>query len=208
MTHGDKTDWEKALWMITEGFTPEQLMQLDPSDADAWLRLRPMLHTRKANWKEERRNQVLTEMLDAFDKCEPIDHGHDRKDALYLTDSVCKAHIKSKPTFYLHLKQLGLKPTNIGGRSWLRYPVEKDTPSKRESDVPSEQDAKSSACHGVNNQGEPCGKKGKNIRDDCELEEKIFCWMHCPCDSCSQSGKHATHYSVKNRGVLYREVSE
>ena len=35
--------WEKALWMIEEGFTVEQLRELKPADADAWMRLRGVL---------------------------------------------------------------------------------------------------------------------------------------------------------------------
>tara|TARA_Y100000592_G_scaffold63541_1_gene99054 strand:+ start:148 stop:516 length:369 start_codon:yes stop_codon:yes gene_type:complete len=114
-------DWEKALWMIDEGFTPEQLKELCPSDADAWLRLKPMLYGgEKKSWREERKVQVLKEMLDAFDKCEPVEHG---AGPLYRVCDVRDAHIKSTPTFYVHLKQLGIRPKNIHGRAWMPYPA-------------------------------------------------------------------------------------
>lgn len=36
-------DWERALWMIEEGFTVKELKGLLPSDADAWVRLKPLV---------------------------------------------------------------------------------------------------------------------------------------------------------------------
>ena len=39
-------DWEKAIWLLEEGFTVEQLKELEPSDADAWARLKNMVQPR------------------------------------------------------------------------------------------------------------------------------------------------------------------
>lgn len=64
----DETDWDKALWMIDEGFTPEQLRELHPSDVDAWRRLKPMLCTDKAariGSKEETADEGITSEQDA-----------------------------------------------------------------------------------------------------------------------------------------------
>ena len=36
-------DWEKAVFMLEEGFTPTQLKSLNPSDAEAWIRLKPLI---------------------------------------------------------------------------------------------------------------------------------------------------------------------
>ena len=40
-------DWEKAIWMLSEGFTFKELKKLKPEDADSWRRLKVILNNRK-----------------------------------------------------------------------------------------------------------------------------------------------------------------
>ena len=37
--------WNLALWMMEDGFSLEQLQELTPTDAESWMRIKPMLPT-------------------------------------------------------------------------------------------------------------------------------------------------------------------
>ena len=46
------SEWSDAIFMLDEGFTLEQLKQLEPSDAEAWRRLKPFVYKRKKKEKD------------------------------------------------------------------------------------------------------------------------------------------------------------
>ena len=101
-------DWEKALWMIEEGFTVAQLKQLQPSDADAWKRLKPIAiengvrFTVKSKTKDKLTKRIEL-MKEAISKCDEMGlvawidkDGH----RWYYTADVMTQHSRSKGTFY------------------------------------------------------------------------------------------------------------
>lgn len=180
-------DWQKALWMMEEGFTVAELRELQPSDADAWKRLKPLVQRTKKNMcssiTESRNEDRMQLMIDALNKCEPV------KDNWYYLSDVRDAHVKTPNTFYLHLKQLSIAKKMIGKRAVMYHPSPRHI---------------SSGCQGVNNQGEPCKVKhttAKTHADKCRHGEKDFCWMHCDCSHCSQMMGGA----VKTQGKYYKE---
>lgn len=120
-------DWEKALFMLDEGFTITQLKSLNPSDAEAWIRLKPLVvkrysssvdkscsihdvkgihaSTKKVLLKKMRKTREgkMELMNKAFNKCTGDSKGW------YLINDIIKAHNKSIHTVYKHIKDLELK---------------------------------------------------------------------------------------------------
>ena len=192
-------DWEKAMFMLEEGFTPTQLKSLNPSDAEAWIRLKPLVLKRddyvKKNTTENKLKVRMELMLNAFDKCKEVSNGW------YLMSNVRKAHVKTTSTFYHHLHHLNLKTKYIGKRKYVLRP---DT--KLAKTVMKDTQPIVGGCQGVNNQGKPCKVKdttAKTHADKCQREQKDFCWMHCDCSHCSQLMGGA----VKTQGEYFVEAT-
>lgn len=179
-------DWQKAIWMLEEGFTATQLKELEPSDADAWKRLKPLVQHTKKNITLSRKDDRMQLMIDAFNKCKPV------KNDWYYTSDVRDAHVKTQATFYKHLKELPIEKKMIDGRAVLYHPSPHHI---------------TSGCQGVNNQGKPCKVKHSTAHthtDECQREQKDFCWMHCDCSHCSQLMNGA----VKTQGQYYKEMKQ
>mgnify|MGYP003640909675 CR=1 FL=1 len=119
-------DWEKAVFMLDEGFTATELKSLNPSDAEAWIRLKPLVVKRykssvnkscsidnvkgiHKNTKIKIKNKIhktkqgkMELMIKAFDKCTSDSKGW------YRISDVIKVHDKYS-TVYKHIKDLEMK---------------------------------------------------------------------------------------------------
>ena len=191
-------DWEKALFMLDEGFTMTQLKSLNPSDAEAWIRLKPLVLKRddyvKKNTTKDKLKARMELMLNAFDKCKEISNGW------YLTVDVRNTHIRSASTFYHHLDGLKLITKYEHRRAFVLRPN-----TKLSKTIVKDTQPIIGGCQGVNNQGNPCKVKdatAKTHADKCQHKGKDFCWMHCDCSYCSQ----LMGGSVKTQGEYFVEV--
>jgi hypothetical protein len=199
-------DWDKALFMLNEGFTLTQLENLRPSDADAWVRLKTMVVengirlNKRYSYVKDKLTTKVELMREAINHCEVV-HISDGQEWYYTAD-VESRHDKSKGTFYLHLNHLKEKKKvstkHVGKRAVMCFSENSEENDSRRF-LPN---GTHFGCSGVNNQGNPCKVRHSTLRthpDTCKREDKHFCWMHCDCATCSQKMKG----SVKTRGIYY-----
>ena len=102
-------DWDKALWMLEEGFTMTQVKNLEPADADAWKKLKPMLVAQrkpsKEITKERKSGQRIAMMKEAISNSKGATLTL-RGEVYYPIAEVLKAHPRSMGQFYKHLNIL------------------------------------------------------------------------------------------------------
>ena len=101
--------WDKALWMLEEGFTTAQLKKLSPSVADAYKLLKPMLGDQQKPSKEITKERKFGDRITMMKEAISNSHGDIlliKGEVYYDITKVRDAHKRSGSAFYAQLKKL------------------------------------------------------------------------------------------------------